>query len=76
MRLVICGISLVATSLVMVGCGQSGALQLPSQVNHDKRAKYLLYSDAKHQAQQTQNESEPLKNAQDADQVTSEVKSN
>lgn len=43
MRLVICYISLLATGVALVGCGQSGALQLPSDQNYDKRAKYLLY---------------------------------
>ncbi|CAB1215457.1 LPS translocon maturation chaperone LptM [Acinetobacter bouvetii] len=43
MRLVICYISLLATGFALVGCGQSGALQLPSDQNYDKRAKYLLY---------------------------------
>ena len=28
----------------MLGCGQTGALHLPSDPNYDKRAKYLLYS--------------------------------
>ena len=44
MRLVICCISVLATGFALVGCGQSGALQLPSDPNYDKRAKYLLYS--------------------------------
>ncbi|RXS98279.1 LPS translocon maturation chaperone LptM [Acinetobacter junii] len=40
---VICSISLLFSSIVLTACGQSGALQLPSDPNHDKRAKYLLY---------------------------------
>ncbi len=43
MRLVICCISVLVTGFALVGCGQSGALQLPSDPNYDKRAKYLLY---------------------------------
>lgn len=43
MRLVICYISLLATAFALVGCGQSGALQLPNDQNYDKRSKYLLY---------------------------------
>lgn len=46
MRQVICCMSLCAVGFVFTGCGQSGALQLPNDQNHDKRAKYLLYSDA------------------------------
>ena len=40
MRLVICYISLLATGFALVGCGQSGALQLPNDQNYDKRSKY------------------------------------
>ncbi len=36
----------LAASLLLTACGQSGALQLPNDPNYDKRAKYLLYSDA------------------------------
>lgn len=56
MRLVICYISLLATGFALVGCGQSGALQLPSDPNYDKRAKYLLYPnvDSKQQSEQEQ----------------------
>ncbi|RKG32601.1 LPS translocon maturation chaperone LptM [Acinetobacter tianfuensis] len=46
MRQFICCMSLCALSSAFVGCGQSGALQLPSDPNYDKRSKYLLYSDA------------------------------
>ena len=45
MRLVICYISIVSSTLMMSGCGQSGALQLASDPHYDKRAKYLLYPD-------------------------------
>ncbi len=40
---VICSISLLLGSMLLSACGQSGALQLASDPNHDKRAKYLLY---------------------------------
>lgn len=43
MRRVICLISLLSSSILLSACGQSGALQLPSDPNYDKRAKYLLY---------------------------------
>ena len=46
MRTVICCMSVLLTTVVLVGCGQSGALQLPNDPNYDKRAKYLLYRDA------------------------------
>lgn len=46
MRLVICGIGILVTSYALVGCGQSGGLQLAKDQNYDKRAKYLLYSDS------------------------------
>ena len=52
MRLIIGGISLMITTFSMVGCGQSGALQLQSDPNYDKRAKYLIHSNtADHSAQ-------------------------
>jgi predicted small lipoprotein YifL len=56
MRLVICCISVLATGFALVGCGQSGALQLPSDPNYDKRAKYLLYPnvDSKQQSSNKQ----------------------
>ena len=43
MRRVICCISVLVLGSSLIGCGQSGALQLPSDSNYDKRAKYLLY---------------------------------
>lgn len=43
---VICYISLFATSVMLVGCGQSGALHMPNDPDYDKRAKYLLYKNA------------------------------
>ncbi len=58
MRRVICLISLLSSSILLSACGQSGALQLPSDPNYDKRAKYLLYSskDAEQQAQKNATE--------------------
>ncbi|MGL5403477.1 MAG: LPS translocon maturation chaperone LptM [Acinetobacter sp.] len=47
---VICSISLLLSSMLFTACGQSGALQLPSDINHDKRAKYLLYKNETSQA--------------------------
>ena len=53
MRRVICCISVLVLGSSLIGCGQSGALQLPSDPNYDKRAKYLLYdNDAPKPAQQ------------------------
>ena len=52
---VICSISLLFSSIVLTACGQSGALQLPSDPNHDKRAKYLIY---KYDASQSQSSSD------------------
>ena len=54
MRLVICCITICATGLVLVGCGQSGALQLPNDPNYDKRAKYLLYPNVDSKTQPAQ----------------------
>lgn len=50
MRQVICSIGLLFSSVVLTACGQSGALQLPSDINHDKRTKYLLYKNETSQA--------------------------
>ena len=47
---VICSISLLLSSVVLTACGQSGALQLPSDPNYDNRAKYLLYKNEAAQA--------------------------
>lgn len=44
MRTFICGVGALVTVL-LAGCGQTGALQLPSDPNYDKRAKYLIYKD-------------------------------
>ena len=55
MRQVICSIGLLFSSVVLTACGQSGALQLPSDINHDKRAKYLLYKNETSQAKASSN---------------------
>jgi predicted small lipoprotein YifL len=50
MRTVICCMSLL-TVLLSTGCGQMGALQLPSDPDFDKRSKYLLYKGEAESAQ-------------------------
>ena len=52
---VICSISLLLSSMLFTACGQSGALQLPSDPNHDKRATYLLYKNEAAQAKASSN---------------------
>lgn len=47
----------------MVGCGQTGALQLPSDPNYDKRAQYLLHKKTDSQPQ-SQNQTEQDVNKQ------------
>lgn len=44
MRIAICSMGLLLTTL-LIGCGQTGNLQLPNDPNYDKRAQYLLYKD-------------------------------
>ena len=44
MRIATCSMGLLTTTL-LVGCGQTGNLQLPNDPNYDKRAQYLLYKD-------------------------------
>lgn len=63
MRPVICSISVLLSCVVLIACGQSGALQLPSDPNHDKRAKYLLYK----------NETSPAKVSSDVNTEDSKV---
>ncbi|WP_374663617.1 lipoprotein [Acinetobacter sp.] len=65
MRQIICCMSLCAVGFMFTGCGQSGALQLPNDPNYDKRAKYLLYSDAE----------APQKAAEQSEEKQSEEKS-
>ncbi len=54
MRLAICSIGLVLSGAVLVGCGQSGNLQLANSPDYDKRAKYLLYSNNDSKSVQTE----------------------
>lgn len=42
-RLILCKITLLAITSLLVACGQSGALMLPSDPNYDKRSQYLIY---------------------------------
>lgn len=42
MRTVICCVS-VLTTILISGCGQMGALQLPSDPKLDPRSEYLIY---------------------------------
>ncbi|MFV5502622.1 LPS translocon maturation chaperone LptM [Acinetobacter sp. 226] len=58
MRQVICYISILATGLVLAGCGQSGALHLPNDPNYDKRAKYLLYKNTENESKASDEERE------------------
>ncbi|MCU4423954.1 MULTISPECIES: LPS translocon maturation chaperone LptM [Acinetobacter] len=73
MRRAICLISLLSSSIVLTACGQSGVLQLPSDPNYDKRAKYLLYrNNESKQAVQKQDEAEqPVESSSAPTQTTS-----
>lgn len=73
MRRAICLISLLSSSIVLTACGQSGVLQLPSDPNYDKRAKYLLYrNNESKQAVQKQDEAEqPAESSPAPTQTTS-----
>ncbi len=63
------GFTALLLTTLLAGCGQSGNLQLTSDPNYDKRARYLLYPNVD-SASQTQG-----KHAQAATQeVASEVK--
>lgn len=64
MRYIFSATSVVAVCLMMLGCGQSGALQLPADQNHDKRARYLLYPNAPKQSQQQASQSSTRVQAQ------------
>lgn len=57
MRHILCSAGLLLATL-LVGCGQSGNLQLPSDPNYDKRARYMLYPnvDAASPAQKQQSQ--------------------
>lgn len=75
MRLVICSISLIVTTFAVVGCGQTGDLQLANSPNYDNRAKYLLYSNTESKSSQAEKKVEkqvaPEVNAEAASEVTS-----
>ena len=64
----ICSISVLVSSVLLTACGQSGALQLPSDPNHDKRAKYLLY---KNEVPANTASSEVIRTEPDAEQPAS-----
>ena len=55
-RTMLSKVVLLSMGVFLTACGQSGALQLPSDSDYDHRAKYLLYSDsnAQHAAEKTQ----------------------
>ena len=70
MRRVICCISVLVLGSSLIGCGQSGALQLPSDPNYDKRAKYLLYPNV-----ESDQKTEQVRTTEPADQqATTESK--
>ena len=64
MRHLICAMGCLATMLTLVGCGQSGDLQLTSDPHLDTRPKYLLYHTREQQKSQ-------YKDTQSASEVTS-----
>lgn len=71
MRLVICSISLIVTTFAVVGCGQTGDLQLANSPNYDNRAKYLLYPNTESKSSQAEKKVAPQVNAEAASEVTS-----
>lgn len=76
MRLAICGIGLVLSSVVLVGCGQSGELQLANSPDYDKRAKYLLYSKEDNKAVQSEEKVKDQADVADQSVPASQVTSN
>ncbi len=62
MRLILCFSSVLVTTL-LVGCGQSGNLQLPSDPNYDKRARYMLYPNVDATSQSHKQQSQPAASA-------------
>lgn len=76
MRLAICGIGLVLSSVVLVGCGQSGELHLANNPDYDKRAKYLLYSKEDNKAVQFEEKVKDQADAADQSVPASQVTSN
>ncbi len=70
---VICLISLLSSSILLTACGQSGALQLPSDPNYDHRAKYLLYrnKESKQVVQKDEKAEQPVGSSSAPTQTTS-----
>ncbi|MFH3734310.1 lipoprotein [Acinetobacter nosocomialis] len=70
---VICLISLLSSSILLTACGQSGALQLPSDPNYDHRAKYLLYrnKESKQVVQKDEKAEQPVESSSTPTQTTS-----
>lgn len=70
---VICLISLLSSSILLTACGQSGALQLPSDPNYDNRAKYLLYrnKESKPAVQKDEKSEQPVDSSSAQNQTTS-----
>lgn len=54
-RIIVCKITLLAMTSLLVACGQSGALMLPSDPNYDKRSQYLIYRDVEPTTAQPKN---------------------
>ena len=71
MRTVIGCIGLL-TSLLCVGCGQMGALQLPSDPDFDKRSKYLIYKGTPEQTQSSKKTQEQVEHPADEETATPE----
>lgn len=49
-------VSVLLSSVLLTACGQSGALQLTSDLNYDHRSKYLLYPNPLQKAPQKSSE--------------------
>ncbi|SPL71779.1 LPS translocon maturation chaperone LptM [Acinetobacter stercoris] len=73
MRVAICCISLIATTFAMVGCGQSGDLQLPGSPDYDKRPKYLLYKNVDQSTEVKQDVKQSVNAASSEAQASSEA---
>ncbi len=73
MRFAICCMSVLATTFTLVGCGQSGDLILPKDIDGDKRPKYLLYkySDQENQAKQASEQATQKAASEPSDAVSS-----
>lgn len=59
-------VALCSSMLVLVGCGQSGALHLPKDSNQDKRAHYLIYPNQDPEAQRNAQQQSQSKAAEAA----------